>query len=79
MARIAAIFQVWLVASGTTMGASTLKATSVISGRLRLSEQTLGAVYCMVVTLESVGAATTSGTVFQFVAFGIKNAGLWGA
>jgi hypothetical protein len=61
------------------VGASTLKATTVISGRLRLSVQTLGTVYCLVVTLKSIGTTTASVTVFQFVAFGIKNAGLWGA
>ena len=62
-----------------TMGASAMKATAVISGRLRLTVHTLGTVYCMVVALKSFGTTTTVDTVFQFVAFGIKNAGLWGA
>ena len=61
------------------MGTSTMKATAVISGRLRLTVRTLGAVFWIIVTLESFGATTTSDTVFQFVAFGIKSAGLWGA
>jgi hypothetical protein len=33
----------------------------------------------VVVALKSNGTTTTYGTAFQFVAFGIKNAGLWGA
>ena len=66
------------MATGTNMGTSTMKATAVISGRLRLTVHSLGAVYWMVVTLKSIGTTTTGGTVFQFVAFGIKSAGLWG-
>ena len=60
------------------MGSSTMKATAVIAGRLRQTVQTLGTVYWMVVALKSIGTTTTNETVFQFVAFGIKNAGLWG-
>jgi len=56
-----------------------METTSVFSGRLRQTEHSLGAVYWMVFTLESFGTTTTSVTVFQFVAFGIKNVGLWGA
>jgi len=52
---------------------------SVISGRLRPTEQALGTVGCMVVTLESFGTTAANVTVLQFVAFGIKNVGLWGA
>ena len=66
------------MAAGTAMGTSALKAATVFSGRLRQTEQTLGTVYCMVVALESIGATAPDGAVFQFVAFGIKSAGLWG-
>ena len=81
MARTRAVFQVWLVATGTAMGTSTLKATTVISGRLRQTGQTLGTVNWVgvVVALESIGTTASIGAVCQFVAFGIKNVGLWGA
>ena len=55
-----------------------MKATTVVSGRLRQTVLTLGTVSWLVVALESFGTATTYVTVFQFVAFGIKSLGLWG-
>ena len=56
-----------------------MEATTVISGRLRPTGLALGTVGWKVVALKSVGATTTTyETVFQFVAFGIKSAGLWG-
>ena len=61
------------------MGTSAVKATPVISGRLRQAVLTLGSVHCLLVALKSIGTAATVVTVFQFVAFGIKNVGLWGA
>ena len=71
MARIAAVFQVWLVATGTTMGTSTMKATSVISGRLRQSEQTLGTVTEWWYTEVSRDTATND-TVFSSLRSGLK-------
>ena len=66
------------MASGTTMGTSSVEATPVVSGRLRLTGLTLGAVYWMVGSLKSFGATTTNNaTVFQFVAFGMNRGGLW--
>ena len=79
MARIAAIFQVWLVATGATLGTSSGKAAKVISGRLRPTIFSLGSVYWKVITLKSIGAKPTRAGVIQFVAFRIKNGGLWGA
>ena len=68
------------MADGTKMGTSELKASAVISGRLRLTVRTLGAVHWLLVSLLSIGTTTTAKvTVFQFVAFRIKNVGLWGA
>ena len=67
------------MATGAAVGTSTRKASTVISGRLRQTELTLGTVDWLVVSLESIGTVTTSEAVFQFVAFGIKNVGLWGA
>ena len=51
---------------------------AVISGRLRHTDIRLvpslsGG------TLKSIGTTATNVTVFQFVAFGIKSVGLWGA
>ena len=41
---VEAVFQVWRVATGTTMATSTMKVTTVISGQLRQTEQTRGTV-----------------------------------
>ena len=59
------------------MGASTMEATPVVSGRLRPTVQTLGSVFCLVVTLKSFGTTATYEAVFQFVAFGMNRGGLW--
>ena len=56
-----------------------MEANTVFSGRLREADRALGAVGCMLVALKSIGASTPSGAVIQFVAFGIKSGGLWGA
>ena len=63
---------------GSAVGTSAWLDSKVISGRLRQSVRTLGAVYWKVITLKSIGTATSGETVIQFVAFGIKNVGLWG-
>ena len=52
-----------------------MKAQAVYSGRLR---QTVGTVYLFLVLLSFGTTPPPNGTVFQFVAFRIKNAGLWG-
>ena len=72
------VFQVWLEATGTTVATSSMKVSTVISGRLRQAVRSLGTVSCSVVGLKSIGTAAASGTVFQFVAFGIKKRGLVG-
>ena len=79
MALIAAVFQVWLVATGTAMVTSTAEVATVISGRLRQTVQSLGAVYSTVAALQSIGTTTANVKVFQFVAFGIKNVDSCGA
>ena len=78
MARIAAVFQVWLVATGTTDGDFYYEGNdgyfwSASACGQRLVPLLNGG------TLKSVGTTAISDTGFQFVAFGIKNVGLWGA
>ena len=64
---------------GSAVGTSAWLDSKVISGRLRqLIQKTLGSVSWVVVALESFGTQTINVTVIQFVAFGIKNACLWG-
>ena len=68
------------------MGASAVEAAPVFSGRLRRAVSSikmtpghsLGSVACLVVAVKSIGSPTSIVTVIQFVAFGIKNVGLWG-
>ena len=90
MERIRAVFQVWLVASETRLVSAFMKVTTFGFGRLRQSQMPLGAVDWMVMVclflwerlmdmLESGVTTTNLDTAFQFVAFGIKNVGLWGA
>ena len=55
-----------------TMGTSSMKATAVISGRLRLAELTLGTVDCMVVALKSIGTQRPSLRFFSSLRSGLK-------
>ena len=75
-ARIRAVFQVWLVATGLTWGLHN-EGSSVISGRLRQRRDAWDRQLDGGRT--GVYRDNAYDSVFQFVAFGIKNAGLWGA
>ena len=67
------------MAAGTTVGTSTVEAPTVISGRLRPTGQTLGTVYCMVVTLESSGQRQPSKRFFSSLRSGLKAGACGGA
>ena len=60
--------------SRTTMAASRWRHAAVISGRLRRTELRL-VPFTGGGNTESIGHYNTNGTVFQFVAFGIKSVG----
>ena len=81
MARIAAVFQVWLVAYRDTDGDFY---DGGVSGYFWSASATTSGLFASYRKLSSSNSLVGSSqcqreSVFQFVAFGIKNAGLWGA
>ena len=77
MAQTRAVFLLWRAATGTSVGTSTLEATTGISGRPLLLVLAHGTGNWAVGPQKCTGTTTINDTGFLFVAFGMNRGGLW--